>query len=31
MTSARHGQARTHIDAPPEMAWAPLDLERMGR
>lgn len=32
MTSARQGQVRAHIDAPPEAVWALLaDLERMGQ
>jgi len=31
MASARHGQVRTRIDAPPEVVWDLLaDLERMG-
>ncbi len=31
MTSARQGQVRTHIDAPPEAVWPLLaNLERMG-
>ncbi|MBA3764802.1 MAG: SRPBCC family protein [Actinobacteria bacterium] len=31
MTSARQGEVRMHIDAPPEAVWALLaDIERMG-
>jgi carbon monoxide dehydrogenase subunit G len=31
MASARQGQVRTHIDAPPETVWPLLaNLERMG-
>ena len=32
MRSARHGEVRAHIDAPPQQVWALLaNLDQMGR